>query len=91
VAAIEMAEDWIAGDEVTHCLVIAAEEHDWLSANGAQHDHRDSIAGEGAAAILFGKQGSGPRPAEPVSNPRPITRSSSGRNRWRSVWPEADG
>ena len=61
VAAIEMAEDWLAGDEVTHCLVIAAEEHDWLSANGAQHYHRHLIAAEGAAAILFGKQGSGPR------------------------------
>lgn len=61
VAAIEMAEDWLASEAVTHCLVIAAEEHDWLSANGAQYYHRDLIAGEGAAAILFGKEGVGPR------------------------------
>lgn len=61
VAAIEMAEDWLAGGEVTHCLVIAAEEHDWLSANGGHYYHRGLIAGEGAAAILLGQQGGGPR------------------------------
>lgn len=57
----ETAEDWLASGMVTHCLVIASEEYDWLSANGAHYYHRDIIASEGAAALLLGGQGAGPK------------------------------
>ena len=60
VSGYEMAEDWLASGVITHCLVIAAEEYDWLSANGAHYHHRGIIASEGAAALLLGAGGAGP-------------------------------
>jgi 3-oxoacyl-[acyl-carrier-protein] synthase II len=67
LAGLEMAGDWLAGDLVDACLVIAAEEFDWLTANGAGYYHRDIVASEGAAALLLGREGRGPRVQELVA------------------------
>jgi hypothetical protein len=50
-SAIRVAEDWISNGLVEGCLVICAEESDWLTLEGIELYARDLIATEGAAAI----------------------------------------
>ena len=72
ILAIEMAQDLLATDAVDHCLVVAAEEADWLLCD-AYHSWRllraqppiepfrtrghGTILSEGAGAVLLGHQG----------------------------------
>jgi 3-oxoacyl-(acyl-carrier-protein) synthase len=82
--ALKMAEDLMAGDDLDYCLVVAAEEADWLLCDAYhkwrllrsappvepfQRPPRGTILSEGAGAILIGKMG-----------PIQIERISSGTN-----------
>ncbi len=72
---LRMAGTWLNAGLVDQCLVIAAEEHNWLSSEAAAYYHRDLIASEGAAALLLAKEGNGPTLHEidgpfPFINPR---------------------
>lgn len=50
-SAITVAEDWISAGLVDGCLVLCAEEIDWLTLEGLRLYSRNLIATEGAAAI----------------------------------------
>jgi len=50
-SALTIADDWIADGLVDGCLILCAEEADWLSLEGLRLYSREFIATEGAAAI----------------------------------------
>jgi 3-oxoacyl-(acyl-carrier-protein) synthase len=70
--ALKMAEDLMAGDALDRCLVVAAEEADWLLCDAYgkwrllrsappiepfQHPPRGTILSEGAGAVLVSREG----------------------------------
>ncbi len=62
--ALSTAAFWISSGVVTDCLLIAAEECDWLSAEALTYYHPKLIASEGAGALLLSASGDGPRVSE---------------------------
>lgn len=52
-SAMRVAEDWIAADLVDGCLVVCAEETDWLTLEALTLYSNDFIATEGAAALYL--------------------------------------
>jgi Beta-ketoacyl synthase, N-terminal domain len=50
---MDLAAEWLTHGEVDGCLVVAAEEIDWLSAEGLRHYSQDYLPSEGAAAIYL--------------------------------------
>ena len=60
--ALEVAAEWIGRSEVDGCLVVGAEESDWLSSEGLACYSREYVASEGAGAVfLESANGGGPR------------------------------
>jgi len=59
--AMRMASDWMKSGLVEQCLVIAAEEADWLSTEAVGYYEKRLIVTEGAGALLLSLEGSGPR------------------------------
>ena len=53
VEALDTAAFWIRSGIVEECLIIAAEECDWLSAEALTYYHPKLIASEGAGALLL--------------------------------------
>jgi hypothetical protein len=51
--AVAIAADWLADGKVDDCLVIAAEESDWLMSDAYRHFSRSVICAEGAGAMLL--------------------------------------
>jgi 3-oxoacyl-[acyl-carrier-protein] synthase II len=64
--ALDTAAFWISSGLVGECLLIAAEECDWLSAEGLTYYHPKLTASEGAGALLLSASGNGPRFSEVV-------------------------
>lgn len=54
-SAFTVAEDWISNGLVDGCLVLCAEESDWLTLEALTLYSRDLIATEGAAAVYLEK------------------------------------
>jgi hypothetical protein len=52
-SGIDLAVEWIERGDVDGCLVVAAEEADWLSAEGLRHYSRAYLPAEGAAAVFL--------------------------------------
>lgn len=52
-SGIDLAAEWIGRGEVDGCLVVSAEEIDWLSAEGLRLYSRAYLPSEGAAAIYL--------------------------------------
>ncbi len=52
--AVTLARLWLEQGLVDHCLVIGAEEADWLGAEAASYYHPQLPASEGAGALLLG-------------------------------------
>ena len=52
-SAIDVARGWLDTDQVDGCLIIGAEELDWLTCEGLSYYSRNIIATEGAAAIYL--------------------------------------
>lgn len=50
---IDLAIEWLERGEVDGCLVVSAEEIDWLSAEGLRYYSRDFLPSEGAAALYL--------------------------------------
>lgn len=69
-SGMDLAVEWIERGDVDGCVVVAAEEIDWLSAEGLRHYSRNHLPAEGAAAVFI-ERGDGParllRLPEPVS------------------------
>ncbi len=59
IIAIAQACEWIEREDMDACLVVTAEEADWLSAEALRFLDPRKIPGEGAAAILL-ERGTGP-------------------------------
>ncbi len=59
--AIDTATYWINSGVVAECLIIAAEECDWLSAEALTYYHPKLSAAEGAGALLLSASGNGPQ------------------------------
>ncbi|MGV3772423.1 MAG: beta-ketoacyl synthase N-terminal-like domain-containing protein [Verrucomicrobiales bacterium] len=53
LAAAAVAANWIQMGKVKHCIVLGAEEADWLTAEGVTLFKRHSILAEGSGAILL--------------------------------------
>lgn len=64
VEALDTAAFWISSGIVQECLLISAEECDWLSTEGLTYYHPKLIASEGAGALLLSASGDGPRVSE---------------------------
>lgn len=59
VQGLVTAAGWLCEDRVDGCLVIAAEECDWLTAEAMRLFDRDSILSEGAGAVYLKRDGRG--------------------------------
>jgi 3-oxoacyl-[acyl-carrier-protein] synthase II len=59
--ALHTARDWMQSGQVQQCLVIGAEEADWLSSEALTYYDKRGIATEGAGALLLALEGDGPR------------------------------
>jgi hypothetical protein len=66
--AMRMATDWMKSGLVDQCLVIAAEEADWLSTEAVGYYDKRLIVTEGAGALLLALKGDGPR-IEEINGP----------------------
>ncbi len=75
-SGIDLAAEWIERGDVDGCLVISAEEIDWLSAEGLRYYSGSYLPSEGAAAIYL-EPGCGP--ANILRLPDPVTLVSHGR------------
>lgn len=58
--AMDMAAFWIRSGVIDECLLIAAEECDWLNAEALTYYHPKLIASEGAGALLLSSKPVGP-------------------------------
>ena len=59
LASFEMAQMWLGMDLVDACLVVGAEEVDWLTAAAFHLLARGQVMAEGAGAVLLEKEGTG--------------------------------
>ncbi len=59
--ALHMAQTWMETGLVDQCLVIGAEEADWLSTEGVTYYDKRLVVSEGAGALLLALDGEGPR------------------------------
>lgn len=59
LASFEMARMWLEMDLVDACLVVGAEEVDWLTAAAFRLLARGEVMAEGAGAVLLEKEGTG--------------------------------
>lgn len=66
--ALRMASGWMQSGLVEQCLVIGAEEADWLSTEAVGYYDKRLVVSEGAAALLLALDGDGPR-IEQVEGP----------------------
>ena len=60
LASFEMAQMWLEMDLLDACLVVGAEEADWLTAAAFKLLGRGQVMAEGAGAVLLEKEGRGP-------------------------------
>lgn len=61
LSALALAAQWLNAGRVERCLVVAAEELDWLPADAFRLFLRGHVASEGAGAILLGPSDGAPR------------------------------
>ena len=59
--AMLQAQRWFASGLVDKCLLVTAEEADWLSAEAMTYFDKRYVASEGAAAVLLKPNGPGPQ------------------------------
>ncbi|MDB6118234.1 MAG: kas 1, partial [Verrucomicrobiaceae bacterium] len=59
--ALWMARSWMITGLVEQCLVIGAEEADWLSTEGVTYYDKRLVVSEGAGALLVALSGDGPK------------------------------
>lgn len=53
---LALAADWLADGRVARCLVVAAEEVDWISADAVRHFRKGTPLAEGAGALLLTRE-----------------------------------
>lgn len=75
-SGIDLAAEWIERGEVDGCLVVSAEEIDWLSAEGLRYYSRNYLPSEGAAAVYLEATDS---PVKLLRLPDPVSLSAHSR------------
>ncbi len=75
-SGIDLAVEWLERGEVDGCLIVSAEEIDWLSAEGLRYYSRDYLPSEGAAAIYLE---SAPGPVRLLHLPDPVSLAANSR------------
>lgn len=75
-SGLDLAVEWLERGEVDGCLVIAAEEIDWLSAEGLRFYSRKYLPSEGAAAVYLEVADS---PVKLLRLPDPVSLSTNSR------------
>lgn len=75
LTALDVAAQWLDEGRVSDCLVIASEEHDWLSGEALALFPGQPVASEGAAALWLrrGEAGSGSLVLEQITESWTIT------------------
>jgi hypothetical protein len=56
---LALAAQWLGDDKMDACVVVGAEETDWIVADAMKLFHRDAIHGAGAGAVLLKKNPDG--------------------------------
>jgi hypothetical protein len=56
---LALAAQWLADDKMDECVVVGAEETDWIVADALKLFQRDAIHGAGAGAVLLKKNSGG--------------------------------
>lgn len=84
-SAIDVARDWLDTDQVDGCLVLCAEELDWLSCEGLSYYSRQLKGTEGAAAIYLENSPSDTR-LECLLGPAPYTSSAEKKDALNAIW-----
>lgn len=72
---IDLAAEWLLRGDLDGCLVVSAEEIDWLSAEGLRYYSRDYVPSEGAAAVYL-EATNGPVSLAHLPNPVPLASRS---------------
>lgn len=75
-SGIDLAIEWLQRGEADGCLVVSAEELDWLSAEGLRYYSRNYLPTEGAAAVYL-EAGTGP--ARILKLPDPVSLATRSR------------
>ncbi len=70
ITALDLAAEWIERGDVDGCLVVAAEEIDWLSAEALRLYSGSLVPAEGAAAVYL-EAAEGPVGIERIADPVP--------------------
>ena len=73
---LAVASDWLISDQVDGCLVIAAEEIDWLTADAFRLFHKGMIMSDGAGAVYLRRENRSGWPVElaAITSSHPFTR-----------------
>ena len=56
---LALAADWLARDQADACVVVGAEEMDWIVADALRHFQESAIHGDGAGALYLKRNASG--------------------------------
>ncbi len=76
VTGLATAAGWLQEDRVDGCLVIGAEEVDWLGVTAMRLFNRNAVLGEGAGAVYLRRAAHGIT-LETISDPHPYTANGS--------------
>lgn len=75
---LALAAQWLGDDKIDVCVVVGAEETDWIVADALKLFQRDSAHGAGAGAVLLGKNSCGAlAELSAVTNSFPFTQTRS--------------
>ena len=74
---LALAADWLAGDKVDGCLVIGAEESDWIVSDAIRLFHAEAIHGAGAGALLLKTDSGAYAELAAVTDSMPFTQRQS--------------
>ncbi len=75
-SGIDLAVEWLERGDVDGCVVVSAEEIDWLSAEGLRYYSRNYLPSEGAAAIYLEPTAG---PAKLLRLPDPVSLAANNR------------
>lgn len=77
LTALALAASWLDSGRVEGCLVIGAEESDWIVADAVRLFSRDTIYGDGAGALYLKKASTGKVELAAVTDSFPYTQKQS--------------
>jgi hypothetical protein len=84
---LALAADWLTNDMVDGCLVVGAEEIDWITADAYRHFNSEIVMSEGAGAVFLSREADagGSVELESITDSHPYTSRSSPREAIRNL------